>query len=110
MTDNSDNTPFSLNNVRVHLSEIPASFSKKLKAFITRQPDFNDAIQGLQDKQHKRIQLLEQQLVLMNEGNEDLTQQVQTLKHTVNALSEQVAQFRQPVINISAQENDNGTS
>jgi hypothetical protein len=35
---------------------------------------------------------------------------VQTLKHTVNALSEQVAQFRQPVINISAQENDNGTS
>lgn len=105
-----DNTPFSLNNIRVHLSEIPEAFSKKLKAFITRQPDFNDAVQQLQEKQQKRILTLEQQLLQMTQSNTDLSRQVEALKKSVSTLSEQVAQFRQPVINITTQEKDNGTA
>lgn len=103
-----ENTPFSLNNIRVHLSEIPESFSKKLKAFITRQPDFNDAVQQLQEKQQKRLLILEQQLQQMADSNTSLSRQVSTLKQSVSTLSEQVSQLRQPVINITAKENDNG--
>jgi predicted nucleic acid-binding Zn-ribbon protein len=105
----SDNNPFSLNNIRVHLSEIPAGFSKNLKAFLTRQPDFNDAIHKLSQKQQQRILLLEQQLSQMG-SNEDLTQEVQKLQRTVNSLTEQLKTIQQPVINITAQEKGNGSS
>lgn len=110
MSNETDNTPFSLNNIRVHLSEVPEFFSKKLKSFITRQPDFNDAIHQLTQKQQKRILTLEQQLQQMAGSNTELSLQVSNLKQSVHTLSEQVAQFRQPVVSITTQEKDNGTA
>jgi TolA-binding protein len=108
MSDNT--TPFSLNNIRVHLSDIPAAFSKNLKAFLTRQPDFNDAIHKLQQKQQKRVLMLEQQLSQMNGGNEELALEVQQLRQAVKLMGEQLNTVRLQIINITAQEKDNGSS
>jgi hypothetical protein len=93
MTDQTNQTPFSLNNIRVRLSEIPEGFSKKLQSFITRQPDFNDAVYQLQQKQQKHILLIEQQILQMSNDNDELTQQIQTLKKNVLTLNEQIAQL-----------------
>lgn len=109
MTDQNTETPFSLNNIRVRLSEIPEGFSKKLKSFITRQPDFNDAVHQLQQKQQRRIDLLEQQVLQMGNSNDTLAQQITTLERSVQSLSKQVTQ-PQPVITITAQEKKHGTS
>lgn len=52
----------SLNNVRVHLSEMPEFFSKKLKSFISKQPDFNEAVSERIGANDKKLEIISQKM------------------------------------------------
>lgn len=72
----------SLNNVRVHLRDIPDFFSSKLKSFITRQPDFNEAIQERITHVEKAIEILNQKIDIMNRDASGVNQQMAEMKET----------------------------
>lgn len=106
----SEQTQFSLNNVRVNLSDIPETFSKKLKSFLTRQPDFNEEIHKLTEKQQKLLLMLEQQISQMNDSSEELAQSVSALsrenkelRESVNRLAQELEAIGRPVINFTTQ-------
>lgn len=106
-----DINQFSLNNVRVKLSDIPPTFSKTLKSFITRQPDFNDAIHALFERQQKIILILQQQISQMNDSSEELTQQVSSLSksnsellQSLKLMEQKVQGLQQPIITVTTEE------
>lgn len=39
-----DSSDLSINNVRIHLSQIPVAWTEQLKTFFIKQPDFNEAV------------------------------------------------------------------
>ena len=67
----SDGNSLSKNNVRVHLTDVPASFSPKLKKFLTSQPDFNAEIQALQAANEKALQAMSQSLSIAEQSRQD---------------------------------------
>ncbi|HHI2551358.1 TPA: hypothetical protein ACP41M_001074 [Klebsiella aerogenes] len=76
----------SLNNVRVHLRDIPEFFSSKLKSFITRQPDFNDAIQERLNQSEKALEILNQKLGIMSRNASEMDSELASLKQAVKRL------------------------
>lgn len=59
MADNSD---LSINNIRLHLSQLPENWTQELKDFFIKQPDFNEAIINALSSQVKANLNLNQQL------------------------------------------------
>jgi flagellar basal body-associated protein FliL len=59
MADNSD---LSINNIRIHLSQLPEKWTQELKDFFIKQPDFNEAIINALSSQVKANLNLNQQL------------------------------------------------
>lgn len=76
----------SINNVRVHLRDIPEFFSGKLKSFITRQSDFNQAVQEHLTESSKVIEVLNQKLDIMNRDASEMNKELTSLKKAIKQL------------------------
>ncbi|MDK9585416.1 hypothetical protein [Lelliottia wanjuensis] len=74
------------NNVRVHLSDIPEFFSKALKSFITRQPDFNDDVQERLTQSAKLMEVLNQKIAVMERDAAQNKEELAKLQQTVRRL------------------------
>lgn len=76
----------SINNIRVHLKDIPEFFSKQLKSFITRQPDFNEELQHRLGLSDKAVDLLSQKIGDMERNTGQLSEEIAELRKTVKQL------------------------
>lgn len=74
--------PLSLNSVKVHLSELPVTFSEKLKSFFSRQPAFNDEVK-------KRLSSASQAIQLLTQEQAALKKQIRSLENEINTMKQQ---------------------
>ncbi|HGY3717959.1 TPA: hypothetical protein ACNVDX_003642 [Citrobacter gillenii] len=59
MADDSD---LSVNNIRLHLSQLPENWTQELKDFFIKQPDFNEGVMAAFTGQVKANLQLNQQM------------------------------------------------
>lgn len=59
MADDSD---LSINNIRLHLSQLPENWTQELKDFFIKQPDFNEGVMAALTGQVKVNLQLNQQM------------------------------------------------
>lgn len=76
----------SINNIRVHLKDIPEFFSKQLKSFITRQPDFNEDLHSRLVLSDKAVQILSQKIGDIERNAGQLSDEISGLKKTIKQL------------------------
>ncbi|TDN54632.1 hypothetical protein EC843_101678 [Buttiauxella sp. JUb87] len=72
--------PLSLNTVKIHLSELPPTFSEKLKSFFSRQPAFNDEVKKRLSSASQAIQLLTQEQAALKKRINSLENEINTMK------------------------------
>ena len=61
----------SLTNVKLHASQIPETFPKPLKEFLTKQPDFNEEVQGMLESFGKLPEALQQELTTIKKQRQE---------------------------------------
>lgn len=69
----------SRNNVRLHYSDLPASFSEKLKSFFGRQNALNDDVEKQLEDNQRQLEAIVQKLVATERELAQLKQSVTRL-------------------------------
>lgn len=82
----------SLSNVKLHASQIPESFSKPLKEFLTRQPDFNDEVKTRFESFGKLTEALQQELTQMKKDRQNESRENQK---TIRQLQSQLRRLEE---------------